>query len=71
MAQGNTNLGANFPFSNSANFYAPTCATDNCPSLAGRGITLQTGLTPQISDGFQNFVSYPGFHATDVDIKTP
>jgi hypothetical protein len=72
MAQGNTNIGANFPFSNSANFYAPTCAVGNCPSLANsKGITLETGLSPQISGGFQNFVSFPGFHATDVDIKTP
>ena len=72
MAQGNTNIGANFPFSNSANFYAPTCSVGNCTSLAGsNGITLETGLSPQISGGFQNFVSFPGFHATDVDIKTP
>jgi hypothetical protein len=72
MAQGNTNIGANFPFSNSANFYAPTCAVGNCPSLTNsKGITLETGLSPQISGGFQNFVSFPGFHATDVDIKTP
>lgn len=71
MAEGNTNLGANFPFSNSANFYAPTCASGNCPSLANDGITLEKGLEPQVSSGFQNFVSYPGFHATDVNIKTP
>jgi hypothetical protein len=71
MAEGNTNLGANFPFSNSANFYAPTCTTGNCPSLAAQGITLENGLSPQISGGFQNFVSYPGFHATDVNIRTP
>jgi hypothetical protein len=71
MAEGNTNIGANFPFSNSANFYAPTCAPGNCPSLATQGITLENGLQPQISGGFQNFVSYPGFHATDVNIKTP
>ena len=71
MAEGNTNLGANFPFSNSANFYAPTCSANNCPSLAAQGITLENGLEPQISGGFQNFVSYPGFHASDVNIKTP
>ncbi|HEY3987666.1 MAG TPA: carboxypeptidase-like regulatory domain-containing protein [Acidobacteriaceae bacterium] len=72
MAEGNTNIGANFPFSNSANFFAPTCAVGNCPSLAGsNGITLETGLAPQITGGFQNFVSLPGVHATDVNIKTP
>lgn len=71
MAEGNTNLGANFPFSNSANFYAPTCSTGSCPSVAAQGITLENGLAPQISGGFQNFVSYPSFHATDVQIMTP
>jgi Carboxypeptidase regulatory-like domain/TonB-dependent Receptor Plug Domain/TonB dependent receptor len=71
MAQGNTNLGANFPFSNSAHFYAPTCSTNNCASLAAQGITLENGLQPQISGGFQNFVSFPSFHASDVNIKTP
>ena len=72
MAQGNTNIGANFPFSNSANFYSPTCSVGNCTSLAGsKGITLETGLAPQVSGGFQNFVSFPSFHATDVNIKTP
>ena len=71
MAEGNTNLGANFPFSNSANFYAASCVTGSCPSLATQGITLETGLAPQVAGGFQNFVSYPSFHATDVNIKTP
>ncbi len=72
MAEGNTNIGANFPFSNQANFYAPTCAVGNCPSLANsNGITLETGLAPQVSGGFQNFVSLPSLHATDVNIKTP
>jgi hypothetical protein len=71
MAEGNTNLGANFPFSNQASFYAPTCVTNSCPSLASQNITLETGLAPQVSNGFQNFVSYPSFHSTDVNIKTP
>jgi hypothetical protein len=71
MAEGNTNIGSNFPFSNSANFYAPTCALESCASVAGQGITLENGLAPQVSSGFQNFVSFPGFHATDVNIKTP
>jgi hypothetical protein len=71
MAEGNTNLGANFPFSNSANFITPTCSTNNCPSLAAQNITLEQGLQPQVSGGFQNFVSFPSFHATDVNIKTP
>ena len=28
-------------------------------------------MEPQISGGFQNFVSFPSFHASDVNIKTP
>jgi hypothetical protein len=71
MAEGNTNLGANFPFSNQANFYAPTCVMNSCPSVATQGITLENGLEPQVAAGFQNFVSYPSFHATDANIKTP
>ena len=71
MAQGNTNLGSNFPFFNQANFTPPNCLQNNCPSLASQGITLETGLTPQISGGLQNFVSYPSFHASDTVINTP
>jgi Carboxypeptidase regulatory-like domain len=71
MAQGNTNLGSNFPFFNQANFTPPNCLQNNCPSLASQGIMLETGLTPQIGGGLQNFVSYPSFHASDTNIKTP
>ncbi len=71
MAQGNTNLGSNFPFFNQANFTSPNCLQNNCPSLASQGITLEAGLTPQISGGLQNFVSYPSFHASDTAINTP
>jgi Carboxypeptidase regulatory-like domain/TonB-dependent Receptor Plug Domain len=71
MAQGNTNLGSNFPFFNQANFTPPNCLQNNCPSLAAQGITVENGLTPQISGGLQNFVSYPSFHASDTEIKTP
>jgi hypothetical protein len=71
QAQGNGNLGANFPFSNSANFVVPDCKANSCPSVAAQGITLQTGLQPKVAGGFQNFVSNPGFHAIDHDIKTP
>jgi hypothetical protein len=71
QSEGNGNLGANFPYYNQANFYAPTCATDDCPSLAAQGITLQAGLLPSIGGGLQNFVSNPGFHSIDSKVKTP
>jgi hypothetical protein len=71
QSQGNTNLGSNFPFSNSANIPAPSCLANNCPSLASEGITLENGLVAKTNGGLQNFVSDPGFHAIDPNIKTP
>ena len=72
QSEGNGNLGANFPWSNQASFYGPTCVTGNCPSLASQGITLQTGLLPATDGGqLQTFISYPGFHSYDPVIKPP
>ncbi|MGB9146910.1 MAG: TonB-dependent receptor [Acidobacteriaceae bacterium] len=72
QSEGNGNLGANFPWSNTANFYAATCVQDNCPSLAAQGVTLQAGLLPATNGGqLQTFVSYPGFHSYDPVIKPP
>lgn len=70
QSEGNGNLGANFPYSNQAQFFGPSCSTENCPSLAAQGITLANGLVPAIGAGLQTFVSYPGFHSTDPQIKT-
>ncbi len=73
MSQGNTNLGANFPFSNQAQFIPPSCVQGNCPSVAAQGVTLEQGVQHVITagGGLQNYVSLPGFHAIDVNIKTP
>jgi hypothetical protein len=73
MSEGNTNLGANFPFSNQAQFIPASCVTGSCPSLFVQGISLEQGVQHVITDngGLQNYVSYPGFHATDAKIKTP
>ena len=73
MSEGNTNLGANFPFSNQAQFIPASCLTDNCPSLFAQGISLEQGVQHVVTDagGLQNYVSYPGFHASDTNIKTP
>lgn len=71
QSEGNTNLGTNFPWSNSANLYAPSCVVGNCPSLSSEGVTLETGLIAKTGTGLQSFVSTPGFHAIDANIKTP
>jgi hypothetical protein len=71
QSEGNTNLGTNFPWSNSANIYAPSCELNNCPSLSSEDVTLETGLIAKTGSGLQNFVSTPGFHAIDAHIKTP
>jgi hypothetical protein len=72
QSNGNGNLGANFPWSNTAGFSAPTCVQNNCPSLAAQGITLQAGLLPATDGGqLQTFISQPGFHSTDPEIKPP
>ena len=73
MSEGNTNLGANFPYSNQAQFIPASCVTDSCPSLFVQGISLEQGVQHVVTDngGLQNYVSYPGFHAADANIKTP
>jgi len=73
MSEGNTNLGANFPFSNEASFNPTSCSINNCPSVFAQGISLEQGVQHVITDngGLQNYVSYPGFHAEDPNIKTP
>src|SRR6202008_4538181 len=71
QSEGNTNLGTNFPWSNSAYIYAPSCLVGNCPSLTSDGITLETGLVAKTGRGLQNFVSNPGLNGIDRNIKTP
>ena len=72
QSEGNGNLGANFPWSNQASFYPTTCVMGNCPSLAAQGISLQAGLLPATDGGqLQTFISQPGFHSTDPQIKPP
>ena len=71
QSQGNTNLGTNFPWSNNVYLYAPDCGSGNCPSLASEGINLENGLTAKTGIGLQNFVSDPGLHGIDANVKTP
>jgi hypothetical protein len=73
MSEGNTNLGANFPYSNQAQFIPASCVTNSCPSLYAQGISLEQGVAHIVTSagGLQNYVSYPSFHASDTNIKTP
>src|ERR1700756_4997279 len=72
QSEGNGNLGANFPYSNQASFYAPTCVQDNCPSIAAQGVSLEAGLLPATNGGqLQTFISQPGFHSIDPEAKPP
>jgi hypothetical protein len=71
QSEGNTNLGTNFPWSNSAYVYPPTCAAGSCASLTSQGVTLENGLVAKTGSGLQNFVSNPGLNGVDGQIKTP
>jgi hypothetical protein len=71
QSEGNTNLGTNFPWANTANLYSPSCAVGNCPSLYSEGVSLETGLISQTGGGLQNFVSTPSMSAIDGNVKTP
>lgn len=71
QSQGNTNLGTNFPWANGANLPTPDCASGSCPSLLSQGISLENGLVAATGVGLQNFVSFPGLHGIDPNIKTP
>src|ERR1035441_7400952 len=66
--EGGGNLGVNYPFTLSASIPAPSCSAGNCPSI---GLTLENGLSAQLANGLQNFVSSPSFHSTDPHIKEP
>ena len=65
QSEGNTNLGTNFPWSNSANLYSPSCAVGQLPLAYSEGVTLETGLIARTGTGLQNFVSTPSISAID------
>jgi hypothetical protein len=71
--EGGGNLGVNYPFTLSASIPALSCSYGNCPSLgnAPNDVTLETGLSAQLANGLQNFISSPSFHSTDPHIKEP
>lgn len=71
-AGSNANIGENFPFVVHANLVTPSCSANKpCPSLGSQGATLEQGLSQQIAQGIQNFVSAPGLFGEDPSIRTP
>jgi hypothetical protein len=72
QSEGNSNMGANYPFAMDATLNQPDCSYGNCPSLAENyGVTLENGMAAQLASGLENFTSSPGLHAMDRSIKTP
>jgi hypothetical protein len=65
QSHGNSNLGANYPFTLNASYNQPTCNATTCNPLP---YTLQSGL-PTLSASA--VPTQPGFHATDPRIQTP
>ena len=68
QSQGGSNLGLNPPFQVLSSLPTPNCNFGNCPSI---GLTLENGFSQQLSQGLANFISTPGFHFIDANVKTP
>ena len=64
-SNGNSNLGANYPFNLTNTTPTPTCAVGNCKPIT---YTLESGL-PVLTT--TSSPSQPGFHSTDLSVKTP
>jgi hypothetical protein len=64
-SDGNSNLGANYPFNLTYTQPTPTCAVGNCPPIA---YTLESGM-PVLTT--TSSPSQPGFHSIDLNVKTP
>lgn len=68
----NGNLGENYPFVVHASLVTPSCKADTtCPSLGSQGATLENGLSVQLAQGIQNFVSTPALYGIDQTVHTP
>ncbi|HEY3835214.1 MAG TPA: carboxypeptidase-like regulatory domain-containing protein [Bryobacteraceae bacterium] len=71
-AGSNANIGENYPFVIHSNLVTPSCvAMSPCQSLATQGATLENGLSTQLAQGIQNFISSPNLFSTDTNIRTP
>jgi hypothetical protein len=64
-SNGNSNLGANYPFNLTNTTPTPTCAVGNCQPIS---YTLESGL-PALTT--TSSPSQPGFHSMDLNVKTP
>lgn len=64
-SNGNSNLGANYPFNLTYATVTSSCKVSSCPA---QPYTLETGLPPLTPTSSP---SQPGFHSTDTTIKTP
>lgn len=70
---GGGNLGNSYPFSPSATITSPSCTATSCVSLADSSlgnVTLETGMSSQLSKGLAQFVSLPGLNQIDQNAKT-
>jgi hypothetical protein len=74
------NISENYPFIPHSALSAVSCiAGKNCPSLTtaaqgytgAPGVTLENGLSNQISAGIINFITLPVVNGRDTSIKTP
>lgn len=64
-SDGNSNLGANYPFNLTYTVPTPTCAVGNCPPIT---YSLESGVPPLTTTSSP---SQPGFHSLDLNVKTP
>lgn len=64
-SNGNSNLGANYPFNLTYSTPTNTCAVGNCNPIAYKLESGLPALTPSSSP------SQPGFHSMDLSVKTP
>ena len=70
---GSANLGNSYPFIVSASVTSPSCTAGSCASIASPGsggVTLETGMGAQLSQGLVNFISFPGLNQIDQHVKT-
>jgi hypothetical protein len=65
---GGTETTVNYPWSYGVGITAPNCAPGNCQAV---NASLENGLSAQIAQGIDSFISLPSFATSDMSIKTP
>ncbi len=72
QSNGNGNLGANFPFSNQSEFLCADLLDGQLPVVgSARHPRSKMDSSPRLARALQTFVSNPGFHSIDPELKTP